>query len=122
MILAEIQKLLKATVYTQIDLAEVEIKTACGADLLSDVLAFTKEKTLLLTGLIHPQVLRTVEMLDLAGVVFVRGKEPSKEMREIAQAKGIPLLSTDYPMYEACGILFKAGLAGNSLRLTTKEN
>ncbi len=121
MVLAEIQKLLKATVYTQIDLAKVEIKTACGADLLSDVLAFTKEKTLLLTGLIHPQVLRTVEMLDLVGVVFVRGKEPSKEMRELAQEKGIPLLSTNYPMYEACGILFKAGLAGNSLSLTNKD-
>jgi predicted transcriptional regulator len=116
MTLAEIQELLSAEVYTHINLNEIEIETACGSDLLSDVLAFTKEKTLLMTGLIHPQVLRTVEMLDLVGVVFVRGKEPTKEMIAIAQENRIPLLSTAYPMYEACGILFKAGLAGNSLK------
>lgn len=113
MTLTEIQKLLKAEVYTQINMDEIEIETACGSDLLSDVLAFTKEKTLLMTGLIHPQVLRTVEMLDLVGVVFVRGKVPTEEMIAIALENRIPLLSTEYPMYEACGILYKAGLAGN---------
>ncbi|HHZ17067.1 MAG TPA: DRTGG domain-containing protein [Peptococcaceae bacterium] len=112
--LAEIQKILQAKVYTDVNLADIEIKTACGSDLLSDVLAFTKEKTLLLTGLIHPQVLRTVEMLDLVGVVFVRGKEPSREMIELAQEKGLPLLSTAYPMYEACGKLYSKGIPGNS--------
>ena len=114
MILAEIQKLLLAKVYTGLDLTEIEIKSACGSDLLSDVLTFTKEKTLLLTGLVHPQVLRTVEMLDLVGVVFVRGKEPTQEMIDLAREKGIPLLSTVYPMYEACGVLYQAGLPGNS--------
>lgn len=114
MVLAEIQKLLLAKAYTEHDLTNIEIKSACGSDLLSDVLSFTKEKTLLLTGLIHPQVLRTVEMLDLVGVVFVRGKEPSPEMIELAREKGIPLLSTAFPMYEACGVLYQAGLPGNS--------
>lgn len=114
MILAEIQKLLLAQVYTELDLTGIEIKSACGSDLLSDVLTFTKEKTLLLTGLIHPQVLRTVEMLDLVGVVFVRGKEPTQEMIDLAREKGIPLLSTAYPMYEACGVLYQTGLPGNS--------
>lgn len=114
MTLAEIAKLLHAVSYTKLKLDDIETESACGSDLLSDVLAFTKEKTLLLTGLVHPQVLRTVEMVDLVGVVFVRGKEPSKEMVEFAQEKGIPLLSTAHPMYEACGILYQAGLAGNS--------
>lgn len=116
MTLAEVQKLLNAVVFTQQNMDEIEIETACGSDLLSDVLVFTKEKTLLMTGLIHPQVLRTVEMLDLVGVVFVRGKEPTEEMIAIALENRIPLLSTEYPMYEACGILYKAGLAGNSLK------
>jgi len=114
MTLAEIAKLLKAQSYTKMRLDEIEIKSACGSDLLSDVLAFTKEKTLLLTGLVHPQVLRTVEMVDLVGVVFVRGKEPSSEMVRLAEEKEIPLLSTLHPMYEACGILYQAGIIGNS--------
>lgn len=114
MVLTEIQRLLKAKAYLEMKLENYEVKSACGSDLLSDVLTFTKEKTLLLTGLIHPQVLRTVEMLDLVGVVFVRGKEPTQEMIELAREKGIPLLSTAYPMYEACGILYRTGVPGNS--------
>ncbi|MGI6144548.1 MAG: hypothetical protein GX092_01370 [Clostridia bacterium] len=112
--LAEIAKLLNANSFTSLNLNDIETESACGSDLLSDVLAFTKEKTLLLTGLVHPQVLRTVEMVDLVGVVFVRGKEPTQEMVDIAEEKRIPLMSTLYPMYEACGILYRAGLEGNS--------
>lgn len=114
MTLAEIAKLLNAQIFTKMRLDDIQTESACGSDLLSDVLAFTKEKTLLLTGLVHPQVLRTVEMVDLVGVVFVRGKEPSQEMISIAEEKGIPILSTVYPMYEACGLLYQAGLKGNS--------
>ncbi|MDD2401355.1 MAG: hypothetical protein PHI90_01240 [Clostridia bacterium] len=116
MILAEIQKILDAGTYTQIDLKDVQVETICGADLLSDVLAFTKEKTLLLTGLVNLQVLRTAEMLDLVGVVFVRGKVPNEEMIKFAIENKIPLLCTKRCMYEACGLLFSAGIAGSSTR------
>ncbi|QNB47574.1 hypothetical protein BR63_15615 [Thermanaerosceptrum fracticalcis] len=115
MTLSEIRRLLKANPLTDHNLDERNAETACGADLLSDVLVFTKEKTVLLTGLIHPQVIRTAEMLDLVGVVFVRGKEPSREIIDLAQAKDIPVLCTAYPMYESCGILYKAGLGGAPL-------
>lgn len=121
MTLAEIAKLLQAIPFTELDLNKIKIESACGCDLLSDVLAFTKENTLLLTGLVHPQVLRTVEMVDLAGVVFVRGKKPSKELIGLAREKGIPLLSTRQPMYEACGILYLAGLPGNSELVAREE-
>ncbi|MCR4441032.1 MAG: hypothetical protein QHH10_02850 [Peptococcaceae bacterium] len=113
--LADIKRIINGVSYTSCSLDEIEVVSACGADLLSDVLAFTRAKTLLLTGLIHPQVIRTAEMLDLAGVVFVRGKEPSREMIEMAQSKGIPLLSTNYPMFECCGLLFEAGLGRKEL-------
>lgn len=113
--LSEVKIILNAISHTEHNLEEWDAKTACGADLLSDVLAFTKEKTILLTGLVHPQVIRTAEMLDLAGVVFVRGKEPSEEIVKLAQMKGIPVLSTSLPMYESCGLLFQKGLGGNTL-------
>lgn len=115
MLLSEIKDLLQAKCYTDHELGQIETETACGADLLSDVLAFTKERTLLLTGLIHPQVVRTAEMLDLAGLVFVRGKEPSQEMVELAQSKDIAVLCTSYPMFEACGLLYRAGLNGGNV-------
>ncbi len=113
MTLLEVKELLRADLHTVCDLSKCEVKAACGADLLSDVLAFTKEQVLLLTGLVHPQVIRTAEMLDLAGIVFVRGKVPSPEMIELAEKKEIPILSTSYPMFKSCGLLYAAGVDGD---------
>lgn len=81
---------------------------------MSDVLAFVKSDSLLLTGLTNPQVIRTVEMSDIKAVCFVRGKKPDKETVELAKSKNIPLLLTDFPLFEACGKLYKEGLAGCS--------
>ena len=78
---------------------------------MSDVLAFVQEDTLLLTGLVNSQSIRTAEMLDLPCVVFVRGKNPHRDAIERAKAIGMPALSTQYSMYEACGRLYAAGLA-----------
>lgn len=94
------------------DCGERIVKKACAADLLSDVLAFTEMDTLLLTGMVHGQVIRTAEMLDLVGVVVVRGKKPSEEMLELAKEKGIALYSTPFNMFEAVGHLYQAGLRG----------
>ncbi len=83
---------------------------ACGADLMSDVLAFTHDGTLLLTGLTNPQVVRTAEMAGIRAIVFVRGKLPPPETVTLAESKGIPLLATRYTLYEACGRLYMQGL------------
>lgn len=89
-----------------------EILYACGSDLMSDVLAFVKEHTVLLTGLTNPQVIRTAEMLDVSAIVFVRGKKPTKDIIDMAIERDIVLLSTDYTLFEACGKLYQAGLRG----------
>ena len=86
----------------------------CGCDLMSDVLSFIKPNSLLLTGLTNPQVIRTAEMADIKAICFIRGKKPDKETVELAKSKNIPLLLTDLPMFEACGRLYKEGLAGCS--------
>lgn len=112
--LAEICRTLRAEVIAGGEYLEEEAHCACGADLMSDVLAFTKERTLLLTGLTNIQAIRTAELSDLVGIVFVRGKRPGPEVISLAQERGIPLLSTKLPMYEACGVLFAAGLPGCS--------
>ncbi len=91
------------------------IEMACGADLMSDVLAFTHAGTLLLTGLTNPQVIRTAEMAGIQAVVFVRGKYPPPETIALAEEKGIPLLASRYTMYETCGRLYQAGLPGCGL-------
>ncbi len=106
----KVKEILKAKVWTGEKGLEDEVYAACGCDLMSDVLAFAKEKVLLLTGLVNPQVIRTAEMLDICAIIFVRGKEPTKEMIEMANHKGMIILSTEEPLYIACGKLYSAGL------------
>ncbi len=114
MTIAQIISLLDATpLSTNVDLDHT-IETVCGSDMMSDVLAFIKKDALLLTGLNNLQVIRTAEMLDIVCLVFVRGKQPQKEMITKAEELGITVLSTEYTMFDACGILYHAGLRGGS--------
>lgn len=114
--LLKVQELLDAKVLTtKLPWETIELATACGADLMSDVLAFAKAKSLLLTGLVYPQVIRTSEMLDIQAIVFVRGKIPNSQVIELAIEQGLPLLATDLPMYEACGRLYKEGLGSGEV-------
>lgn len=114
--LTDVQNVLQSEVVCGVEHLDNEIVSACGADLMSDVLMFTKEKTLLLTGLTNIQVVRTAEVGDLVAIVFVRGKRPGPEVIQMARIKGIPLLITDLPMYEACGLLYSSGVKGCSKR------
>mgnify|MGYP000281900570 CR=1 FL=1 len=86
------------------------VLTACGSDMMSDVLAFVKDHGILLTGLVNPQTVRTAVMMDMKGIVFVRGKKPDAAVISLAEESGIVLLTTDYRMYTACGLLYTAGL------------
>jgi len=90
----------------------VEILHGCGADLMSDVLAYSRPGSLLMTGLIHPQVVRTAEMAGIAAIMFVRAKQPPPETIALADEIGLPLLATRFTMFDACGRLFEAGLPG----------
>lgn len=93
-----------------------EVEMACGADLMSDVLAFTHSGTLLMTGLTNPQVIRTSEMAGIKAIVFVRGKNPPPETLALADSKGIPLMASHLTMYEVCGLLYASGLASCDIR------
>lgn len=108
--LETIKDLLKAQVWVGENQLETEVYTACGCDLMSDVLAFAKERILLLTGLVNLQVIRTAELLDIKAIVLVRGKLPSEDMIQLAKEKEIFLLSTKLSLYYACGKLYEAGL------------
>jgi len=89
-----------------------QVSSAFASDMMSDVLAFVTEDTLLLTGLINSQSVRTAEMLDLPALVFVRGKNPHKDAIDRARMIGMPALTTQMTMYEACGRLYGAGVRG----------
>ena len=110
--ISDIVTLLDARVICGGEHLSLEVKSGCSCDMMSDALAFVSDHSVLLTGLINPQVIRTAEMIDVSCVVFVRGKAPTPEMVELARERSLVLLSTDYRMFPACGILYSAGLSG----------
>ena len=111
MTVRDIAKLLNAEVLCCEELTEkMEITSAFASDMMSDVLAYVKDQGVLVTGLVNPQVVRTAEMMDIACIVFVRGKRPAETMIELAKEKGIVLLTTQDRMFPACGKMYNAGL------------
>ena len=88
-----------------------EVDCAFASDLMSDVLTLRTDKTVvLITGLCNVQTIRTCEMSDLKIVVFVRGKQVTEEMKELAAENEMTLISTQFPLYRTAGILYGAGL------------
>ena len=114
--ISRVAELLGAHIRSCADKASSEVCSACGSDMMSDVLAFVKDQAVLLTGLVNPQVVRTAEMMDMNCIVFVRSKMPTAEMIELAKDCGMVILATDKRMYEACGILYSNGLVGNRVK------
>lgn len=93
---------------------DVEVERGRASDLMSDVLARMKPGALLLTGLTTPQSVYTAEMADVVAVCYVRGKLPQAETLRLAEQRGLILLSTELPMYESCGRLYRQGLKGGA--------
>ncbi|MDK2985534.1 MAG: hypothetical protein PWQ96_1176 [Clostridia bacterium] len=113
MTLGEIAKILNAEILYGHDLLNREFSSVFCCDLLSDVLAFTGENALLLTGLTNLQVIYTANMINAAGVIFVRGKKLPKEVVQLAEELELPIFTTPLLMYETCGILYSRGIPGS---------
>ncbi len=111
-----IRELLEADIICGEAGLDYNVFSACGSDMMSDVLAYVKDQAVLLTGLVNSQVIRTAEMMDMNCIVFVRSKMPTAEMIELARESDIVLLATSKRMYEACGILYSNGLIGNRVK------
>ena len=108
--ISTIADILNAQVYSSKELLDGEVHSACGSDMMSDVLAYVKHQAVLLSGLVNTQVVRTADMMDMRCIVMVRNKVPTEEMIRLAEESGIVLLSTACRMYEACGLLYEKGL------------
>ena len=110
----EIASLLGADILCGDAQLDEEVQSACGSDMMSDVLAYVKDQGVLVTGLVNPQVIRTAMMMDMRCVVFVRGKRPTQDMVELANENHIAVLVSGYRMYEACGRLYAGGLGSEA--------
>lgn len=110
MTLKEVKEILNADVISGDHDLGKEIKCAFAAELLSDVLALAQEGALLITGFTNSQVVYAADLANLCAVVFTKGKRPSEETKRLADQKKMPLLTTSFMMFEACGLLYEYGL------------
>ena len=110
MTVEDIQKVLGAEVLMGKEHLCGKAGSVYSSDMMSDVLAFAEDHSVLATGLCNPQVIRTAEMLDMACIIFVRGKKPDEQMCRMAGEKDMVILSTAFSMFKTCGLLYEAGL------------
>ena len=113
--ISRIAEILNAEIVACPELADSEVCSACGSDMMSDVLAYVKDQAVLLTGLVNPQVVRTAEMMDMRCIVFIRGKKPTPDVVELADECGLVILTSSERMYTACGKLYANGLSGGGV-------
>lgn len=114
MTVQDIKEILNADVLAGADFLDREVHSACGSDMMSDVLAFVKDQSVLITGLCNPQAIRTAEMMDIVCLIFARGKNPDENMISMAEDRELVVLTTDLTMFTACGLLYNAGLRGGT--------
>jgi len=112
MTLRELGDLLEAEVICGEQHLDEEFECAGASDLMSDVLAFGVSGIILLTGLTNTQSVRTADIIEAKAIVYVRGKKPNKEVIALAEERDIPILSTRFFMYKACGLLYNRGVRG----------
>ncbi len=110
MTLKEIVALSNARVIHENGHLDKVIRHAFAADLMSDVLRLDTSEMILITGLANLQVIRTAEMSDISFILFVRGKQASPDMVELAKECNIAILQSKQSMFKVCGLLYEAGL------------
>ena len=113
--ISKIQEILGAEVIAGNGDVNDEVKYGYGCDLMSDVLAYVQSDVVLLTGLVHPQVVRTAEMLDIKAIVIVRGKQPGPELIAMANRRDLVIMTTAHSLFTASGMLFDGGLKGEEI-------
>ncbi len=108
--ISEVAKISGGIVITSPLNTGIEVDYAFASDLMSDVLTTDVHNLLLITGLANLQTIRTAEMADIFGIVLVRGKKATEEMKRLASEQGIVIIETDWSMFRVCGALNSAGL------------
>ncbi len=89
------------------DLVQVEVSSIIASDMMSDVLRYSRQGSLLVTGNTNIQSVRTVLISELAGVIFVRSKTPDARTQELARGSGVFIAVTELDTFDVCGKIYE---------------
>ncbi|MEW6355919.1 MAG: hypothetical protein AB1696_06330 [Planctomycetota bacterium] len=98
---------------TESAIGDAEIDSVYAGDRMSDLLTHASSRTLLVTGLVGPQLLRLAELMDVQAICLVDGASVEPETADQAGARGTILLLSPVGMFETCGRLYACLKGGN---------
>lgn len=121
--IGKLKEALGADLFVGEGLLDSKVTGIYASDLMSDVLAYGKPGSCLLTGLNSIQTAISSHMADIKAIVFLRGKKPLDDICEFARLENIAILSTKADMYEACIQIaaIDGHLAGSQVSLAADE-
>ncbi|MGA3208223.1 MAG: serine kinase [Syntrophales bacterium] len=104
--LESIVKALNLQVRSGEDKLNAEIRGGYSGDLLSDVMANSKEGDVWITRQVHQNIVAVATLKEHAGIILVHGSEPAKDTLEKAVKGGVPIMVSDLPGFELTGRLY----------------
>jgi hypothetical protein len=89
-----------------------EVQGGYASDLLSDVIANSKEGDVWITLQVHPNIIAVATLKELAGIIIVQGRKPEEETKKKAKGENVPILVSDLQAFEIAGRLYQMGVSG----------
>lgn len=104
--LREIAEKLSLQVLAAPERLDGEVTNGYTSDLLSDVIANSREKNVWITLQTHQNIIAVAKLRDLAGIILVNGRQPEELTMTKAEEEKIPLLGTSRTAFEVSAELF----------------
>lgn len=96
------------------DQLQEEVTGGYAGDLLSDVIAHSRQGNIWITIQTHPNIVAVATMKELSGIILTGGREPDQDTVQKAEEERIPLLVSPLLTFELVGRLYQKGISGMS--------
>ena len=87
-----------------------EIEGVYISDMVSDIITGAKANSILVTLQTHKSLIAAANLVDVAAVVFVRGKKPADDVVELARKADIGLFVADIDTWSFAVKLIEIGI------------
>jgi predicted transcriptional regulator len=92
------------------DYKDKDIEGVYISDMVSDIITGAKANNLLVTLQTHKSLIASANLVDVAAIVFVRGKKPAEDVVELANKAEIGLFVTEMDTWSLATKLQELGI------------
>lgn len=102
----EIIEKLNLDVLTAKDKTDIDVSWGYTSDLLSDVIANSKEGNIWITLQTHQNIIAVARLKELAGIIIVNNRKPDEQTLKKAEEENVPVCMTGESAFQISGKLF----------------